>query len=52
MATRSQDRVPPYLHGDNGYPFLSWLMTPHKKRNIIQFWNYCTTTNMKGGGQS
>jgi hypothetical protein len=32
MATRSQDGVPPYLHGDNGYPFLFGLMTPHKKK--------------------
>ena len=26
-----QDRIPLYLHGDKGYPNLSWMLTPHKE---------------------
>jgi hypothetical protein len=51
MVARSQDAVPPYLLRDKGYMLLPSLWPRIKKKGSnIQFWNYYTTANTKGGG--
>ncbi len=53
IVVRSQDGVLPYLLSDKGiYLLLSWFMTLDKgEGEQIQFWNYCTKTNIKGKGR-